>query len=305
MIQIENLKKTYRTGFWLKSRPALGGVSISVPKGSIYGFIGPNGAGKSTTIKVLTGLLRADSGRVLINGFPAGSVKSRRFLGYLPEQPYFYDYLTGRELLKFYGSLADIPNGALASRIDFALEMVSANKPWIDRRLRTYSKGMMQRVGLAQAILSQPEVLILDEPMSGLDPVGRRDVREAIYTLNQSGITVFYSSHLLSDVESISHRVAMIVEGKIVREGTINEVTGAEGVQYRIQVREEIHAADLPAGVSPSMAHHGEFICDQEKSKNEFFAFCLSRGFSIERVEHERPSLEDILTQEIARAERN
>ena len=225
MIQIEHLHKTYRSGFLMKPKLALKDVSFNVESGQVYGFIGPNGAGKSTTIKVLTGLLNFDSGKVLVNGISPRDVKSRRFIGYSPEQPYFYDYLTGRELLKFYGRLVGLEGSLLDSRIHWALELLHADKDWIDRRLRSYSKGMMQRVGIAQAVLAKPKLLILDEPMSGLDPMGRRDVREAIQELDRDGVTIFYSSHLLSDVESISHRVAMIVDGKIVREGSVDEIT--------------------------------------------------------------------------------
>ena len=186
MIKIEHLHKTYRSGFLMKPKLALKDVSFSVEPGCVYGFIGPNGAGKSTTIKVLTGLLNFDSGKVLVNGISPRDVKSRRFVGYSPDQPYFYDYLTGRELLRFYGKLVGLDGAELDKRIEWALELLHANKDWIDRRLRSYSKGMMQRVGIAQAILSKPKLLILDEPMSGLDPMGRRDVREAIMELNRS-----------------------------------------------------------------------------------------------------------------------
>ena len=178
MIKIEHLHKTYRSGFLMKPKLALKDVSFSVEPGQVYGFIGPNGAGKSTTIKVLTGLLNFDSGKVLVNGISPRNVKSRQFIGYSPEQPYFYDYLTGRELLKFYGKLVGLTGAELDKRIDWSLELLHANKDWIDRRLRSYSKGMMQRVGIAQAILGKPKLLILDEPMSGLDPMGRRTARE-------------------------------------------------------------------------------------------------------------------------------
>lgn len=224
-IEINNLHKTYRQGFWLAKKKSLFGISLEVKKGEIFGFIGPNGAGKSTTIKVLTGLLRKDSGEVLILGKPPSETKSRIHLGYLPEQPYFYDSLSGYELLKFYGGLSGLKGSLLKERIHWALKLVNADADWIYRRLRTYSKGMQQRIGLAQAILHKPELLILDEPMSGLDPLGRRDVREAILTLNREGATIFYSSHILSDVESISHRVAMIIDGKITHTGTIEEIT--------------------------------------------------------------------------------
>jgi len=302
MIQIENLQKTYRSGFLMIPKMALKGVDLQVPQGMIYGFIGPNGAGKSTTIKVLTGLLRKDSGKVFVNGFSPSDVKSRRNLGYSPEQPYFYDYLTGRELLTFYGRLVGLWGAELNSRISWALSMVNADKDWIDRRLRTYSKGMMQRVGLAQAILGKPQLLILDEPMTGLDPMGRRDLREAILSLNKEGVTIFYSSHLLSDVESISHRVAMIVDGRVVREGTVDEITASCGVEYHVHTLESLPLADLPEGVV-STGHPQEWICKDGMARDRFLSFCLKSGVSIERMDHQRPSLEDILTQEIARAE--
>ncbi len=302
MIKIEHLHKTYRSGFLMKPKLALKDVSFSVEPGQVYGFIGPNGAGKSTTIKVLTGLLNYDSGTVLVNGISPRDVKSRRFIGYSPEQPYFYDYLTGRELLRFYGKLVGLDGAELDKRIGWALDLLHANKDWIDRRLRSYSKGMMQRVGIAQAILGKPKLLILDEPMSGLDPMGRRDVREAIMELNRDGVTIFYSSHLLSDVESISHKVAMIVDGKIVREGTVDEITESCGVEYHVRIRGAIPEKDLPEGVTPA-GHPEEFVCEDDAARDRLLRFCLDNGIAVEKMDHKRPSLEDILTEEIARAD--
>ena len=302
MIKIEHLHKTYRSGFLMKPKLALKDVSFSVEPGCVYGFIGPNGAGKSTTIKVLTGLLNFDSGKVLVNGISPRDVKSRRFVGYSPEQPYFYDYLTGRELLRFYGKLVGLDGAELDKRIEWALELLHANKDWIDRRLRSYSKGMMQRVGIAQAILSKPKLLILDEPMSGLDPMGRRDVREAIMELNRDGVTISYSSHLLSDVESISHKVAMIVDGRIVREGTVDDITESCGVEYHVRIRGAIPEKDLPQGVSPA-GHPEDFVCEDDAARDRLLRFCLDKGIAVEKMDHKRPSLEDILTEEIARAD--
>jgi ABC-2 type transport system ATP-binding protein len=302
MIQIEHLHKTYRSGFLMKPKLALKDVSLHVEPGQIYGFIGPNGAGKSTTIKVLTGLLNFDSGKVLVNGISPRDVKSRRFIGYSPEQPYFYDYLTGRELLQFYGKLVGLEGNLLNERITWALQLLHADKDWIDRRLRSYSKGMMQRVGIAQAILGKPKLLILDEPMSGLDPMGRRDVREAILELNRDGVTIFYSSHLLSDVESISHRVAMIVDGRIVREGTVDEITDSCGIEYHVRTREAIAVKDLPEGVALA-GHPQEVICADDAARDRLLRYCLDNSIAVERMEHKRPSLEDVLTEEIARAD--
>lgn len=303
MIYVENLQKTYRTGFLMRQKKALSGVSFHVPKGQIYGFIGPNGAGKSTTIKLLTGLLRRDSGTVRVAGLDPQNVESRRHLGYSPEQPYFYDYLTGRELMRFYGRLSGLSGNTLEERVEWALSLLNADKDWINRRLRTYSKGMMQRVGIAQAILSKPELLILDEPMSGLDPVGRKDVREAILSLNREGVTVFYSSHLLSDVETISHRVAMIVGGKIVREGTVDDFTSNASAEYHVHLSADIPASDVPEGARPQGTTPREWVCRDAASRDRFLEFCLRSGLPVERIEHQRPSLEDVLTEEIARAE--
>lgn len=303
MIQVEDLQKTYRSGFLLRPKKALSGVSFHVPKGVIYGFIGPNGAGKSTTIKLLTGLLRKDSGKILVGGRDPSDVESRRHLGYSPEQPYFYDYLTGRELMRFYGRLCGLSGSLLEERVDWALSLLNADKDWINRRLRTYSKGMMQRVGIAQAILSKPDLLILDEPMSGLDPVGRRDVREAILSLNREGVTVFYSSHLLSDVETISHRVAMIVGGRIVREGTVDDFTSNASAEYHVHVATDIPESDVPEGVKSQGTTPREWVCRDSLACDRFLDFCLRSGLPVERVEHQRPSLEDVLTEEIARAE--
>ncbi len=286
----------------MKPKLALKDVSLHVEPGQIYGFIGPNGAGKSTTIKVLTGLLNFDSGKVLVNGISPRDVKSRRFIGYSPEQPYFYDYLTGRELLQFYGKLVGLEGNLLNERITWALQLLHADKDWIDRRLRSYSKGMMQRVGIAQAILGKPKLLILDEPMSGLDPMGRRDVREAILELNRDGVTIFYSSHLLSDVESISHRVAMIVDGRIVREGTVDEITDSCGIEYHVRTRVAVPAKDLPEGITLA-GHPQEVICADDAARDRLLRYCLDNGIAVEKMDHKRPSLEDILTEEIARAD--
>ena len=286
----------------MKPKLALKDVSLHVEPGQIYGFIGPNGAGKSTTIKVLTGLLNFDSGKVLVNGISPRDVKSRRFIGYSPEQPYFYDYLTGRELLQFYGKLVGLEGNLLNERITWALQLLHADKDWIDRRLRSYSKGMMQRVGIAQAILGKPKLLILDEPMSGLDPMGRRDVREAILELNRDGVTIFYSSHLLSDVESISHRVAMIVDGRIVREGTVDEITDSCGIEYHVRTRVAVPAKDLPEGITLA-GHPQEVICADDAARDRLLRYCLDNGIAVEKMDHKRPSLEDILTEEIAHAD--
>lgn len=300
MIRIAQLGKTYRTGFFMRSRQALAGIDLEVKPGEIFGFIGPNGAGKSTTIKILTGLLAPTSGKAEVLGGDPRSPKSRERMGYLPEQPYFYDYLSGYELLMFYGRLSGLRGAELRQRIDYSLGMVHAQADWIHRRLRSYSKGMMQRVGLAQAMLAKPELLILDEPMSGLDPLGRRDVREAILALNREGATVFYSSHVLSDVEQISHRVAMLVDGRIVRSGTVDSIVSGESAEFRLHVSGVL--PHLPAGVRIA-GQPGHYECENPAARDRALTLCLEAGLDVLRLDSARPSLEDILTREVTRAE--
>jgi|CXWL01.1.fsa_nt_gi ABC-2 type transport system ATP-binding protein len=223
-IFIEGLTKTFRSG-WPGRPPiqALNHLSLSVAKGEIYGFLGPNGAGKTTTLKILMGLMRATGGRAEVMGRPAGDVEIRRVIGYLPESPYFYDYLTAREFLGFYGHLAGLRGSDLDRRVDRLLERVGMI-PAADRQLRKFSKGMLQRVGLAQALIHDPDLVILDEPMSGLDPLGRKEVRDVILSLREQGKTVFFSSHIIPDVELICDRVGIVLKGKLVAAGRVEEL---------------------------------------------------------------------------------
>lgn len=223
-ISIENLTKTYRAG-WPGSPTitALAGLSLSVQAGEIYGFLGPNGAGKTTTLKILIGLMRASKGNAVVLGSPAGDVKTHRRIGFLPESPYFYDYLTAEEFLGFYGRLAGMSHANLSQRITDMLQTVGLTEART-RQLRKFSKGMLQRIGLAQALIHDPELVILDEPMSGLDPIGRKQVRDVILSLRERGKTVFFSSHILPDVEMICDRVGIIRNGELLAEGTVDEL---------------------------------------------------------------------------------
>jgi ABC-2 type transport system ATP-binding protein len=225
-IEIRNFRKKYRLGieYGLKSVEAVRSISLDVPEGALYGFIGPNGAGKTTTIKTLVGLLRPTSGSVRLMGMDPSDPASRAQVGFQPEQPYFYDYLTGEELLLYYGRLVGLGGKLLRSRIEEACALCKVESAWLPRRLRTYSKGMSQRLGLAQSVLSDPKLLILDEPMSGLDPMGRRDVRLAMLELHRRGTTIFYSSHVLSDVEEICTHAAMVVRGTLRAAGTLDQI---------------------------------------------------------------------------------
>jgi len=227
-IQTDHLTKDYAVGFWRKRpRRALDDLTLTVEAGEVFGFLGPNGAGKTTTLKLLVDLIRPTAGRATILGRPAGDLQVRRRLGYLPEHPYFYDHLTAEELLGYFAGLFGMHGDERRRRVSSMLDRVGLGA---ERRmqLRKYSKGMLQRVGLAQALLNDPEVVFLDEPMSGLDPLGRRDVRQLILELRDRGCTVFFSSHILGDAESLCSRVAILAGGRLVTTGKLTELLAFE-----------------------------------------------------------------------------
>ncbi|HXN23169.1 MAG TPA: ABC transporter ATP-binding protein [Candidatus Dormibacteraeota bacterium] len=223
-IEIEGLTKDYPVGFWHQTkRRALDQLSLQVETGDVLGFLGPNGAGKSTTIKLLMGIIFPTAGSARILGQPISDVRMHRYIGYLPEQPYFYDYLTAPELLDYFGRFFPLTAARRHDRIEHLLKKVGLDSVR-KIQLRKYSKGMLQRVGLAQAILHEPQVVILDEPMSGLDPLGRREVRDIILELKREGRTVLFSTHILSDAEMLCDRVAVVVGGKLRGVGSPEQI---------------------------------------------------------------------------------
>ncbi len=225
LVEIDGLSKTFRLGFFRRRVEAIRDLSFGVRRGEIFGLLGPNGAGKTTTLKVLMGLIFADSGTARIEGIDCRRPAARRRVGFLPENPYFHEYLTPRELLGFYGRLVGLPAGRIAAQSQELIERVglsgSASRP-----LRKFSKGMLQRIGLAQALIGDPNLLVLDEPMSGLDPIGRKQVADLIEQLNRAGMTVVFSSHILSDVERLCDRVVILRDGRKVAEGDLDELVG-------------------------------------------------------------------------------
>jgi len=233
-IEIQGLEKTYRVGFWRK-RPkrALHPLHLSVEEGEIFGFLGPNGAGKTTTLKMLMGLVYPTAGSARILGMDLNDARVKAQIGFLPEQPYFYDYLTAHELLSYYGHLSGVPGKDLTQRAETMLERVGL-RDIRGLQLRKFSKGMLQRVGIAQAILHDPKVVFLDEPMSGLDPMGRREVRDLMEQLKAEGKTVFFSTHILSDAEALCDRVAVIHLGELRAVGAVADLTS--GVKGRIEL---------------------------------------------------------------------
>jgi ABC-2 type transport system ATP-binding protein len=222
VVRVCNVVKDFRPGFGLRTKRVLHGVTFDVYEGEIFGFVGPNGAGKTTTLKLLMGLIRPTEGTASILGHDVGESEFRDQIGFLPENPYFYSFLTAREILDFYARLSGVASSDRAARVDELLDTVNLSHA-ADTRLRTFSKGMLQRVGVAQALIHDPKVVFLDEPMSGLDPIGRKEIRDVILSLRAAGKTVFMNTHILPDVEMICDRVAIIVNGAIRHQGRIED----------------------------------------------------------------------------------
>ena len=233
-IEILDLEKSYLVGFWRKRpKQALRPLRLTIEEGEVFGFLGPNGAGKTTTLKLLTGLVSPTAGSARILGMDVDDPRVKAQTGFLPEQPYFYDYLTAQELLDYYAQLSGVPAKERTRRVAEMLERVGLTDS-ARTQLRKFSKGMLQRVGLAQAILHNPKLVFLDEPMSGLDPVGRREVREMIQQMRNEGKTVFFSTHILSDAEALCDRVAIIHQGDLRGVGAVADLTSQ--VQGKVEI---------------------------------------------------------------------
>lgn len=227
-IETSALEKTYQVGFWRKkTKVALRPLDITVPEGEIFGYLGPNGAGKTTTLRLLMGLAAPTGGGFKILGGHIDDAEVRSRIGFLPEQPYFYDYLTPLELLNYFAALSAVPAKERTRRIDTTLKRVALEEDAWRTQLRKFSKGMLQRVGLAQAIVHEPKLVVLDEPMSGLDPMGRREVRDLIEELRHEGKTIFFSTHILSDAEALCDRVAVLNRGELRGIGVVADLIGS------------------------------------------------------------------------------
>ena len=252
-IEILGLTKDYPVGFWRpKMRRSLDHLSFQVEEGEVFGFLGPNGAGKTTTMKLLMGLIFPTSGTARVRGRAIDDIEMHREIGYLPEQPYFYDYLTARELLDYYAQFSNFSSVERRERVTRFLERVGLTAA-ADVQLRKFSKGMLQRAGIAQAILHDPPVVILDEPMSGLDPVGRREIRDIMLDLKNHGRTVFFSTHILSDAEMLCDRVAVLADGKLQGVGAPRDIVAmkAHAMEVLFEMREgRALPADLAAHVT-------------------------------------------------------
>jgi ABC-2 type transport system ATP-binding protein len=303
-IEITGLEKIYSVGFW-RQRPkiALRPLHLSVRDGEIFGFLGPNGAGKTTTLKILMGLVFPTAGTARILEMELDDPRMKAQIGFLPEQPYFYDYLTARELLIYYGQLSGVPAKALAAKVERVLERVGLREAR-NVQLRKFSKGMLQRAGIAQAILHEPKVVFLDEPMSGLDPMGRREVRNLIEELKQEGKTVFFSTHILSDAEALCDRVAIIHQGQLRGVGAVAELTSS----VRGNVEVIWRGAAVPAAIKAFDAEShviGETVRavipeDKQDATLEILRRERLRVISVNPV---RTSLEDYFLAQLSPAE--
>ena len=269
VIKTENLTKVFKVGLTGRRVTALNDLHLEVRRGEIFGFLGPNGAGKTTTIKILMGLIYPTKGKAWIMDRELGDVEVKSHIGFLPEQPYFYDYLTSTEFLEFYGQLFGLERKELRTRLKSLLALVGLEKA-ADIQLRKFSKGMLQRIGIAQALINHPELIVLDEPMSGLDPIGRKDIRDIILRLKEEGKTIFFSTHIIPDVEMICDRVGILMNGELVNVGRLNDIIDAkikyiEIITSGIEREALFHLPDIEVSVYDAWNHVSIRVRDENK----------------------------------------
>jgi len=305
LIRLESVSKQYRLGFWLTRRVhALCDLTLDVQPGEVFGLLGPNGAGKSTTIKILMNLVRATTGTATLFGQPPHRREMRRRVGFVPENPAPYEYLTGREFLSLAASLGEVPRHEIRSRVDEVLAAVNMERAG-NLRIRRYSKGMIQRIAIGQALVHRPELLILDEPTSGLDPLGRKLVRDLILSERRKGTTILFSSHIISDVEAVCERVAVLVGGKLVRAGSVAELLTNQ-VPVAEVVVEGLSAEAVQA--MPTTVHQLETLDGRLRVRladdqvNQFIGAVMAQGGRIRQLQPERFSLEDMFLSALKEA---
>lgn len=303
ILQTEGLTKTFKVGFWGRHVTVLEGLNLSVQRGEVFGFLGPNGAGKTTTIKILMGLIYPTGGRATVLGRPVGDSRAKTRIGFLPESPYFYDYLTAVEFLQFYGHLFSLRGAALENRVTELLDLVGMSHAR-HMQLRKFSKGMLQRVGIAQALINDPELIVLDEPMSGLDPVGRKEIRDLILRLKERGKTIFFSSHILYDAELLCDRVAIILKGRMVACGQVSELVGQGATQSVEMVVEGLSSEGLEhlRPLTEKLLIQGSQVLlvlrNQQQVGNALEIVRVAKGVVVS-VTPQKGSLEDLFIREV------
>jgi ABC-2 type transport system ATP-binding protein len=304
-IRVEELTKDYAIGFWRRHNyRALDRLTLEIERGEVFGFLGPNGAGKTTTLKLLMQLIYPTSGRAEILGRPVGDLEVRRRIGYLPENPSFYDYLTAEELLGYFGDLFGYSGADRRKRVSDLLDRVGIGG---ERRLqlRKFSKGMLQRVGIAQALLNDPEVVFLDEPMSGLDPLGRRDVRSLILELRDQGRTVFFSSHILADAEALCRRVAVVAGGRLAASGTLSDILAFQVRGWELVISglsSEVLARVTPRVRLATEISPGRYSLELplDESPDRMLAELTATGAALVSLNPIRDTLEDFFMKRVA-----
>jgi ABC-2 type transport system ATP-binding protein len=298
-IRIENLRKAFRLGFIPKTREILKGITFSVSEGEIFGYLGPNGAGKTTTIKCLLGLIFPDAGTIEIFGQPHLSARARQALGFLPENPYFYDYLTASEFLEFTADLFGLGRGEKEERTARLLKLVGLERA-AGLPLRKFSRGMLQRVGLAQALINDPKLVILDEPLGGMDPLGRKEIRDVIVGFKQEGKTVFFTSHILQDIEMICDHVAIIVGGRVVRQGALRDLV-SEKVLFTEMTVSGV-APETFRGLGETVSVQGDRVLlkvPEERLVEEILSLVRERDGRILSLSPRTETLEDIFVETV------
>jgi ABC-2 type transport system ATP-binding protein len=303
-IDVRDLRKTYRTPFARKKVEALRGVTFSVERGTIYGFVGPNGAGKTTTIRTLMGLIRPTGGSASILGHPIPSRAARFKLGFLPESPYFYDYLTVGELLDLAGRLFGMSHADRKKRADELIDRVGLGRAR-SQSLKKFSKGMLQRAGLAQALMNDPELVVLDEPMSGLDPIGRKEVRDLILELRDKGKTVFFSSHILTDIEAIADHVAIVARGQLTAQGTPAQLIERAnlGTDVTIRIAGDVDALTEGADHIRRTGDELSLTLPPDADVDAWLARARDRGGKVVSVAPRHETLEELFLRRIASAD--
>lgn len=301
MLEIENVSKSFVTGVLSRKVRALQALSLRVTRGEVYAFIGANGAGKTTTIKLILGLIFADSGRIFVNGIDCRDKRVRRHVGYLPDQPYFYDDLTACEYLQFAGKLFRLSGREIRDRVGELLCLVGLQGRE-KMRLRHYSRGMLQRLGLAQALIHDPEFLILDEPLTGLDPIGRKEFRDIILRLKQQGKTIFFSSHILADAEMVSDRVGILSHGRLAKEMALHDIQSAESagteIVFRKPAAEDWQSPEHPWQIE-IFDHNGLIHLPDSNAVFQAIHWIEENGGTIISVTPKRKTLEDIFIEEV------
>lgn len=307
IIEIENLSKDYEVGFWVKKKVrALDNLNLQVEAGQIFGFLGGNGAGKTTTIKILMSLMFPSTGTARILGHDISDVRMHSRIGYCPENPYFYDYLKARELMNYFGELFGLDAAKRNRKTEELLTKVGLDEKDWNKQLRKFSKGMLQRVGLAQSLINEPEIVFLDEPMSGLDPIGRREIRELISDLRNNGTTVFMSTHILSDIEALCDNVAILRGGKLAATGNLNDLLTNSGATQIYEITVKGAAAENLqneianiSGATISAKPNGATIqVMDEKDIDAVLPIVREKGGSLISIQPVRQSLEEFFVKE-------